>query len=206
MRQRDLERLLERIPPHPSPKPELEQYATPSVIAADLLFRALAIGDVAGRRVLDLGCGSGVFATGACILGADAAEGVDVDADALRVARDAAAALDVAACARFEEADVRDWRPSTRFDTVMQNPPFGAQARGADRPFLDAALAAAAVVYSLHLTETGDFVIAYARERGADLTHAWDYDFPIKHQFRFHEKAVKRVPVTAFRFESRRRG
>lgn len=37
-----------------------------------------------------------------------------------------------------------------KFDTVLQNPPFGVQKRGADRRFLEKALAAANTVYSLH--------------------------------------------------------
>ncbi|HWG89549.1 MAG TPA: METTL5 family protein, partial [Candidatus Thermoplasmatota archaeon] len=174
-----------------------EQYRTPPLLAADLLFRAQALGDIVGRRVLDLGCGTGMFTLGAALLGASEATGVDVDAGALQAARQAAEALK--APARFEEADVARAGPWTA-DTVIQNPPFGAQVKGADRPFLAAALKAAPVVYSLHLTDTGEFVIEYARKLGAELTHAWDYEFPIRHQFKFHTKAVKHVPVTAFRF------
>src|ERR1041385_6588360 len=37
MRKAELERALEAIPRHPSPRPEWEQYRTPPAIAADLL-------------------------------------------------------------------------------------------------------------------------------------------------------------------------
>ena len=37
-----------------------------------------------------------------------------------------------------------------RFDTAIQNPPFGVQKRGADRVFLEKALQVADTVFSLH--------------------------------------------------------
>ena len=37
-----------------------------------------------------------------------------------------------------------------KFDTVLQNPPFGVQKRTADRRFLEKALKVADAVYSLH--------------------------------------------------------
>ncbi len=198
MRQRDLEILLERVPPHPDPKPDLEQYRTPPIIAADVLVRALALGDIRDRRILDIGTGTGMFAIGAALLGAAEATGIDVDADAIRVAKETAAGLG-ADTAAFEVQPVE--KVTGTWDVVLQNPPFGAQTRHADRPFLAKALEVAAVVYTIHLTETGDWVIREAARHGAALTHAWDYAFPIPHQFRFHTQAVKRVPVTVFRFE-----
>lgn len=197
MRQRDLEIALEKVPAHPAPKPELEQYRTPPKIAADVLFRAYALGDVAGRRVADLGCGTGMLAIGAAVLGAEDVVGVDVDAAALAAAR--TAAQELGATIRLVESDVSGFAEPA--DTVLMNPPFGAQTRNADRPFLAAALACAPVAYSFHLSRTAGFVRAFVEERGARVTHAWDYPFPIPWQFKFHEKAVERVEVTVVRFE-----
>ena len=195
MRLRDLERALSRIPPHPRPRLELEQYATPADLAAPLLFEAAALGDVAGRSVVDLGCGTGVFAIGAALLGARPVAGVEVDAPSLEVARREAAAL--RADVEWVEADVERW--SGRADTVIMNPPFGAQVRGADRTFLDAAFRTAPVVYSLHNEGTRPFVEGYAREAGYHVTHAWRLSFPLRHQFRHQEKRVQEVPVAALR-------
>lgn len=205
MRQRDLEKILSRIPGHPAPKRELEQVATPAPIAADLLYRALALGDVESRDVLDLGCGTGTFAIGALVLGAAQATGVDVDEGALALARRAAEEAGVARRLELAAADVESWAPPRRFDVAIQNPPFGAQRRGADRPFLARALSCAGVVYTMHSTETGQFVLDYAGAHGAALTHAWDYAFPVRHLFRHHEKPVVEVPVTAFRFVTQSR-
>jgi putative methylase len=197
MKLRDLEKMLSTIPPHPAPKVELEQYATPADLAAPLLHEAFALGDVAGRRVADLGCGTGVFAIGAALLGAAEVTGVDVDGDALAVARRESVRL--RADVSWIESDVRAWSGSA--DTVVMNPPFGAQARGADRAFLDAAFRAAPVVYSLHNATTRGFVESYAKEAGHRVTHAWRLRFALRHQYRHHEKAVQEIEVVALRFK-----
>ena len=44
--------------------------------------------DLAGRQVLDYGCGSGILAIAALKLGADTAVGVDIDPQALQASRD----------------------------------------------------------------------------------------------------------------------
>lgn len=196
VRLRDLERALARIPPHPRPRLDLEQYATPADLAAPLLFEAANLGDLPGRRVADLGCGTGVFAIGAALLGASSVAGVEVDAASLEVARREAAALGVAV--EWIEADVADWEG--RADTVLMNPPFGAQVRGADRAFLDAAFRARPhAVYSLHNESTRAFVEQRARDAGYATTHAWRLGFPLRHQFRHQEKRVQEIPVVALR-------
>lgn len=195
MRQHELERALSGIPPHPAPRVELEQYATPASLAAPLLFEARALGDIEGKRVADLGCGTGVFAIGAALLGAASVVGVEVDETALGVAREAAAraGADVA----WERADVRGWTGSA--DTVVMNPPFGAQVRGADRAFLDAAFRTGAVVYTLHNATTLAFVEAYAAEAGYQRTHAWRLLFPLRHQYLHQTRAVQEIEVVALR-------
>ncbi|MDH4107729.1 MAG: 50S ribosomal protein L11 methyltransferase [Gammaproteobacteria bacterium] len=62
-----------------------------------LCLAQLDAADLAGKRVLDFGCGSGILAIAALLLGADTATGVDVDPQALLATRDNAAANGVAA-------------------------------------------------------------------------------------------------------------
>jgi putative methylase len=196
VRRRELEILLEKVPPHASPRPELEQYRTPASIAAEVLFEALALGDLhSGTAVADLGCGTGMLAIGAALLGASAV-GFDIDGGAIEQARRAAALMGVRAS--FDVADVGTLRGS--YGLVLSNPPFGSQRRAADRPFLEAALRLAPVGYTFHVSETIPFVDRFLRARGARITNAWDYSFPLRWQFRFHEKAVKTIPVTVVRF------
>lgn len=198
MRLRDLEILLEKnVRPFPSPKAELEQYRTPAGTAARLLYQAHALGDVAGRDVLDLGCGTGMLALGAAVLGAARVTGVDVDAGALDAARAGAAALGVDAA--FVQADLRDGLDLVA-DVVFTNPPFGAQVPGADRPFLAAAFRAAPVAYVFANAPGAAFVEARARDAGYAPSHGWDVAFDVPHVYAHHTRTRQTIPVKVQRF------
>jgi putative methylase len=194
MRRKELEIRLQKIPPNPSPKAELEQYATPAGIAADILFEAYALGDVAGKRIADLGCGTGVFAIGAALLGASESLGVDIDGDAVAIAGECARAL--GAKVGFKTADVREF--SGDFDTVFQNPPFGYQARRLDRIFLAKALEVAKVVYTLHHAGASEYIGKFTAGIGC-VDFGQNYKFPMKHTYKFHSKPVKPIEVTLYR-------
>jgi putative methylase len=198
VKQRELEMLLQRVPAHPKPKAELEQYQTPAPVAADLVYRALAAGDIAGKRVLDLGCGTGILGIGAALVGAEEVTGVDVDLDALRVAEGAARALGL-------PPKLPAWRVGKAedmgepADTVLMNPPFGAQRRHADQPFHVAALACAQVVYTLVNGGTADWAERFYVGAGARITARWNYDFALPAQYRWHEKPRAHLRVAALR-------
>ncbi|PKK86211.1 MAG: RNA methyltransferase [Thermoplasmata archaeon HGW-Thermoplasmata-1] len=200
MRQKELEMLLQKIPPHPNPKVSLEQYQTPAGIAAEVLFTAYSQGDIEGKRVIDLGCGTGIFAIGAGLLGAKEVIGVDVDSDSLEVARSFASSLGVSEKVSFVQSGVSDF--ATASDTCIMNPPFGAQkgSRGADRLFVEKAIELAAVTYSLHMASTLDFLKKLVASLGGEADFAIFYDFPIKAQFHFHEKPRLDVRVVMLRY------
>ena len=85
-RKKHLEMRLQNIPAHPKPKVGLEQYTTPSVIASDLIWNAFSLGDIEDKNILDLGCGTGVFAIGSALMGANSSIGVDIDEDSIELA------------------------------------------------------------------------------------------------------------------------
>jgi len=194
MRRKDLEILLQSLDRFQSPKSELEQYSTPAVIAAEMLFEALARGHIEGRKVLDLGCGTGLLGIGAALLGASAAVGVDKDPIALEQAK--ANAVKAGVEIDIRQADVDSF--SEKADTVIMNPPFGAQRKGADRPFLSTAMHCASVIYSLHLSQTEAFVQRYVVREGFTAEVLKRYKFGIPYMFEFHSKAKKDVDVTLF--------
>lgn len=66
-----------------SPKIELEQYATTPDLAARILLLAAANGDIEGKHVIDLGCGTCMLSIAAVCCGAASVLGVDMDADAI---------------------------------------------------------------------------------------------------------------------------
>src|SRR3989337_3485924 len=149
VRRLDLERALLQVEPHPSPKAYLEQYAIPIDVAAEMLFIAAYINDdIIEKTVADLGCGTGRPALGAVLLGAVETVGVDIDKEAVKVAKKSAEKLGVHKETCWVIGDINVLRG--RFGTVLQNPPFGVQKRSADRSFLLKALELAPRVYSLH--------------------------------------------------------
>lgn len=86
--------------------------------------------------------------------------------------------------------DVKD--VDLRADTVVMNPPFGAQRRNADRPFLEAAVRIAPRVYSLHNARTLQFLMGMVDAMGCEVFFQKSYKFEIPHMFEFHEKGKKR--------------
>lgn len=78
--------------------------------------------DVTGWTVADVGCGSGVLAVGALLLGADRAVGVDVDPAAAETSRSVASANGVGDRYEFREGGVAELcRGGETFDVVMAN-------------------------------------------------------------------------------------
>lgn len=76
--------------------------------------------DLTGRRVLDVGTGSGVLAMAAAVLGAADVEAFDVDEDALTNARENLALNGLEARVQLQSADLRTTRPAPA-DVVLAN-------------------------------------------------------------------------------------
>ena len=149
IRKLDLELFLSKIEPQPNPQAHLEQYTTSESVAATMLYIAANInGDVVGKSVLDLGCGTGRLALGAAYLGAESVVGIDVDRLAVKTAVKNAVETALADRVQWVNGDIN--AISGKFDTVLQNPPFGVQTREADRAFLVKALEVGDKVYSFH--------------------------------------------------------
>ncbi len=201
-KKKHLEMVLQNIPPHPHPDPDLEQYHTPSTIAADVIWNAYSYGDIEQMKVADLGCGTGVLALGAALMGASEVMGVDVDGEALKVASNEAERLGVLDKCRFIKLDINEFQE--KVDTVIQNPPFGAQKankKEGDRKFLEKALEVSPVVYSFHLAKTEEFLELLVKSIGAMITHRFYYDFPIPRIYHFHRDEKREVRVVVLRVE-----
>ena len=179
------------------PRATTEQYATPASIAAEAIYFAHGKRDIAARSVVDLGCGNGVLAIAARILGATRVVGIDSDPAALETARENAARAKVDV--EWRLGDVGALREP--FETVVMNPPFGAQRRGADRPFLATAMACGRSVYVFLNAKAEGFVRRRIEGGDGRITDRVVYRFPIPHTFEFHREAVRRVEVVFYRFE-----
>jgi len=196
---KQLEIILERCAPFESPKAQFEQYVTPTPIAADLLNLAALKGDIVGRSVFDLGCGTGRLGIGAALLGAGEVTGFDVDCEVLDAAQRNAEVLDEEVSWRCQDVSEVD----ESCDTIIMNPPFGVKAKGADRPFIKAALKAGKVIYTMHKTTTRDFIIEYIKRCGGAVTELAQVKFDLPHSYSFHKKRIKRIEVDIYRIERR---
>jgi putative methylase len=199
MKLKRLEMTLQRIAGFSRPRAALEQYQTPAPLAARLLYHALMKGDIEGKSVCDLGSGSGVLAIGAALLGAGSVKGVDCDPEAVDAARANAVRLDTGV--EFIVADVQDAAlPGIldSCDTVIMNPPFGAQKAHADRPFIDLALSIAPVTYSIFNAGSTQFIETYTKGR-AEIDERVGGVFPIKRTFAFHTQDVQEIGVEILR-------
>lgn len=186
---------------------ELEQYSTPSEIAADVLWKAYMNGDVERKVIVDSACGPGFLGIGALILGAKKVFFVDKSKEAIEILKKNIEFVDdkygFSAGERSEIAvkDIKDiWEKA---DIVMQNPPFGTKEKHIDRLFLEKAFSTANIIYSFHKTVTKGFVEAISKDNGFMITHSWRYDFGIKATQKFHEKKKYLVDVTVFRLSKK---
>jgi putative methylase len=196
MRQRNLEIQLERVAGFNSPSTYLEQYSTPATLAAELVFFAFMRNDLVDP-VYDLGCGTGIIAIAAALMGAEKVVGFDIDKNALYTAKKNAQGLHTNidfVCCRVEDVP-------GKVHTVIMNPPFGAQIKGSDRPFLRKALDIADVIYSIHNTGSYDFIKKFIDP--AVITDRYNVGFPIKRTFKFHKKDMEVVNVEIYRIENR---
>ncbi len=192
-----LELLLEKTPGYTRPKERLEQYITPASIAASLLWEAFVRGDIEGKTVLDMGCGTFRLGIGALVLGAEKALGIDIDLEPLMttysyLGPDPRYTL-IHGDARYAEL--------SGIDTVVMNPPFGVKPwnRGIDIAFLEKALATAGAVYSLHKYSPGlDRIVYELAHRYGFSVESLRYLFPIKMTYIHHRRRLYRVDTVLY--------
>ncbi|MCS7140101.1 MAG: METTL5 family protein [Candidatus Nezhaarchaeota archaeon] len=197
---KDLAILLSKIGEHPAPNVKLEQYMLTSEEASDILWIIeTTFDDIRGRTVVDLGCGTGVLAIGAALLGASYVVGVDVDKVALKIAIQKAKMLKVSEriswiCAHVPHLNLRA-------DVVIQNPPYGVRRRGADRPFIETAIRVAPVAYSLHKAgmKNRTFIQKYVKRMGGMIDKIIPFEVTIRPKFEFHRKGAYKVKVDLYR-------
>ncbi|MDV0445041.1 Ribosomal RNA large subunit methyltransferase G [Methanimicrococcus sp. At1] len=213
MKLRKLEMALEKVEGFVAPNVNYEQYKTPATVAAPFLHLAFMSGDIAGKTVYDLGCGTGILSIGAAILGASGVVGFDIDENAVKSAEKNAEKYAGKMGGEIGDSEIEfivsdiskipemiESGELKRADTVLMNPPFGAQEKGNDRPFLEAALAAGNVIYSIHNKGSRAFIEKFIKP--AVVTDCFITEFPIRKTFDFHKKEIQTIEVEIFRIES----
>lgn len=185
--------LLEEVESFQEPDVILEQYSTPATVASDMLHFAYMKGDIEDKKIYDLGCGTGILSIGCKLLGAAEVTGFDSDERALNIARANAKKMDVDI--DFIYSDIEE--VSGHAQTIVMNPPFGAQKKGSDRPFIKKALSTGEIIYSIHNRGSYDFISKYIAP--AIISDQYTAFFPIKRTFKFHKRDVERIEVEIYR-------
>ena len=207
LRLKDLELALESIKRTNEYDVKLEQYPTPANIVSAILFSAqMEHGDITDKTVFDLGCGDGIFALGAALLGAKRVVGIDVQSKALKASQTNSRLLEIEDTVDWVLGDISSLQLQCLVDTVVSNPPFGVKNRGADMRFLKKAISIADVTYSIHLAGEKNriFLLKEIEKLNATATQIETFQFPIKKLFDFHKKEIHMVDVDLYRISSKK--
>ena len=198
LRRKHLALLLSQLAPIPRPKLKWEGYTLDAESAANITYIAAWIyNDISGKKVIDLGCGSGILAIAASLLGAKWVVGVDIDREAIKVAVENANKL--GARIDFIAGDIDCIRG--HFDTALMNPPFGSWHKGADVRFLKKALEISDVVYSLHKRSSSvrEFLNKRIPQLGGMIDHIYEIDIVIGRTYKFHRKKRYLIKADLYR-------
>src|SRR5690349_13086400 len=181
---KQLEIQLGRLKILEKPNLRLEQYPVSAETASELLYMAGFEHNDLDGRVIDLGTGTGRLAIGAALMGARDVLGVDLDENALALAKENAETAGVRV--KWVQSDTE--KVNGRFDAVIMNPPYGTRTSHADTRFLEKALQLAPIVYSIHKSSTRDFLLEFVKKLGAQVNQVRSMKMAIPHLFEFHEK------------------
>lgn len=203
---KELEIILSAVQGFEEPKPELEQYMTPSDIAATLLWHAHMSGDIKDKVVLDLGCGTGILSIGASLLGAKKVYAFDIDNRPLDIAKENVEIIKktVVDIGEIEWNQKEIGEVSKKGDTVVMNPPFGIQTKRVDRFFLEKAFEIAETVYSIHSAGSSQFLQKFAEEHKFQASLFNTSQMILKHTMPFHEKEKHPINVELWKYQVRK--
>lgn len=200
MKLRHLEIKLEKAEGFQSPDTSLEQYPTPAPLASGCYFTRPRTGILpAGMSVIPVAAPE-FYRSEAALLGARNITRIDCDGNAITVARKNAENFNIRV--NFLRQDISTgFTPPEHWDTIVMNPPFGAQKCHADRVFIDFAIKYADIIYMIANRGSIPFVHAYTQKR-AEILETFEAKLPIKHLYHFHKKDLVEIPVEILHLRS----
>jgi putative methylase len=185
----ELRRILSKVNDFEDPRIDLEQYITPPSLAADIVYTAYMQGDIEGKKVVDLGCGTGILSIGAAKIGGRVV-GVEKDETALEIAEENAEKVD--ADVKFVEDDVSSF--SGEFDTVVMNPPFSVHSE-VGLEFWEKAVELSGVVYGVSPRGARDSIKSLVRSSNHKLEGVQEYSIVLPASYGFHTEEGRETPV-----------
>ena len=175
-------KILFNSPDFEKPKPELEQYSTPTDIAFEIVKKVNSAGNLSGK-VADLGCGTGRLAIAASLLGAEVT-GYEIDEEAINIAKDYSRSKNLDIIWVNKPVEVIE----EKFETVIMNPPFGSQRPGADKIFLEKAMSIAKDIWTIHLSETRKFIEKIVKKNNCQIIEKYEFEYTLVKSMPFHSK------------------
>ena len=185
----DLKQALSKVCDFEDPKISLEQYITPPALAADLIFTAYMQGDIEGKKVADLGTGTGILGIGAGLMNAKVLA-VEKDESALKLAEENAEKLDVEI--ESVESNVEDFEESV--DTVVMNPPFSVHS-DIGLSFWEKAVEVSDAVYGISPRGARDSIKSLVRSSNHKLEGVQEYSIGLPPSYGFHTEESRETPV-----------
>jgi putative methylase len=155
-------------------------------------------GDIEGKIIADLGSGTGILGIGAMILGAKKVYFVESESSAMEIAKSNLDMVESESSAEFMLIDVREF--DKKVDVIVMNPPFGTKNEHSDKIFLEKAFETGDVIYSLHKSETKEFIERFSDKNNFKITQVMDFSYPLKATMEFHRKKIEKINVSCFRF------
>lgn len=197
MKQKELEITLSKLHNFEKPKIQLEQYQTPPRLVAMISWRAFQLGDIENKTVADFCCGTGLFAISASLLGSSKVYGIEIDKEALEIAKRNARITEVDIT--FLNSDVR--QTNLKVDTILMNSPFGIQGTHKDQIFLQSALKNSKVCYSIHLHQQKniEFLTNFVQKHSKEVKEVISAEFEIPKTYSFHKKKYHIIKVAILR-------
>ena len=207
MRQRQLAMLLSRLPLIENPLLSLEQYPTEGDLASKWIYKIYERGDIVDRTITDLGSGNGILGFACALMGAKSVKMIELDESSVEIISSNKELLrNELENVGYPTIDIINHRVTSRLpddfqsNTIIMNPPWGRQTKGADRPFLEAAFNSnAEVIHLMHSSEV-KHPIAMAKENGWMVEKTLDADFRIRAAFQHHKSPIQTSKTTCWRF------
>ncbi|MFA5333402.1 MAG: METTL5 family protein [Candidatus Nanoarchaeia archaeon] len=190
MNKKELEIKLSFIKDFLDKKPSLEQYTTPSSIAADLLWTAYMNDDLTTKTIIDAGCGNGILGIGALMLGAKKVIFIDIDPSAIKATNETLRELKLN---NFEVVNSNIFDYNGKADVLITNPPFGVQTKDSDKEFLMKCSKLSNTIYLIYKGDGLKILQKLFPEKNVEVIK--QDELLLKNQFRFHTKNKAKTKI-----------
>lgn len=189
MKKNQLARKLSEIEDFENPKIKLEQYITPAHLAADLIYTAYMQGDIQGKKVVDLGAGTGILSIGAAMAGGKVTA-IEKDSDAIETLKSNAEKFDVNIDIQNKEMEDAD----IDADTVIMNPPFSVHS-DLGMKFWQKAVETGSKVYAVSPRGKRSVIKDFVEKTGFRVVATEGYKVSLPPTFGFHTEASQEIEV-----------